>query len=156
PYLSDQWYLKVTDERLAGAALRAMSADQRDPHSPSPCTQGEGRGEGSSAAALGKGTLSPSLSLGTGRGSKAWQSKLRFYPARYAKTFQSWHENIRDWCISRQLWWGHRIPVWRLPEGRLADRLGNEEFAAAVAGMHELAQAGRVAIALRADAPDAP
>ncbi|MBI1368625.1 MAG: class I tRNA ligase family protein [Planctomycetes bacterium] len=49
-----------------------------------------------------------------GRGS--WEGELRFYPARYARTFQSWHENIRDWCISRQLWWGHRIPVWSRPK----------------------------------------
>ncbi|MEO1235808.1 MAG: class I tRNA ligase family protein [Planctomycetota bacterium] len=40
---------------------------------------------------------------------------LKFTPERYAKTFQNWHENIRDWCISRQLWWGHRIPVWVSP-----------------------------------------
>lgn len=47
----------------------------------------------------------------TGEGSGS-DAGLKFYPERYAKTFQSWHENIRDWCISRQLWWGHRIPVW--------------------------------------------
>jgi valyl-tRNA synthetase len=153
PYLSDQWYLKVTDDRLAGAALRAMSADQRENQSSTPCTQGEGRGEGSSSAE--KGTLSPSLSLGTGRGGNAWQGKLRFYPSRYAKTFQSWHENIRDWCISRQLWWGHRIPVWRLPEGRLADRLTSEEFATALATLNQWALRGRIAMAHRAEAPDA-
>jgi len=37
---------------------------------------------------------------------------LRFVPERFAKTYLGWMENIRDWCISRQLWWGHRIPVW--------------------------------------------
>jgi valyl-tRNA synthetase len=66
PYLSDQWFCKVTDPRMARAANAALDADQ-----------------------------------------------VRFFPERYAKTYRQWHDNIRDWCISRQLWWGHQIPVWR-------------------------------------------
>lgn len=37
---------------------------------------------------------------------------IRFFPARWEKVYDHWLENIQDWCISRQLWWGHRIPVW--------------------------------------------
>ncbi|MDM8206293.1 valine--tRNA ligase [Bacteroides gallinaceum] len=43
--------------------------------------------------------------------------ELKFYPPKYKNTYRNWLENIKDWCISRQLWWGHRIPAWYLPQG---------------------------------------
>ena len=43
--------------------------------------------------------------------------ELKFYPPKYKNTYKNWLENIKDWCISRQLWWGHRIPAYFLPEG---------------------------------------
>lgn len=42
---------------------------------------------------------------------------IKFYPSKYKNTYKHWLENIKDWCISRQLWWGHRIPAYFLPKG---------------------------------------
>src|SRR3954447_18411414 len=59
---------------------------------------------------------------------------IRFFPVHWEKVYAQWLENIRDWCISRQVWWGHRIPAWykvtrpsRLPEVAHASRLRNED-----------------------------
>ncbi|MBQ2970451.1 MAG: valine--tRNA ligase [Bacteroidaceae bacterium] len=47
--------------------------------------------------------------------------ELKFYPAKYKTTYNNWLENIQDWCISRQLWWGHRIPAYFLPTSEDAE-----------------------------------
>lgn len=45
--------------------------------------------------------------------------RIKIVPERFEKIYFNWLENIKDWCISRQLWWGHRIPVWYCPEGHM-------------------------------------
>ena len=55
--------------------------------------------------------------------------ELKFYPAKYKNTYKNWLENIQDWCISRQLWWGHRIPAYYYESEERKEK--SEKFAAA-------------------------
>ncbi|MFM8914117.1 MAG: valine--tRNA ligase [Flammeovirgaceae bacterium] len=55
------------------------------------------------------------------------KDEVKLYPAKFKNTYRHWMENVRDWCISRQLWWGHRIPAWYAPGGKFAVAETREE-----------------------------
>src|SRR5208283_521956 len=82
PRLSEQWFLKYPSVEKSRACVEQAEVGLAVPSEPR-------RG-----------------------GDTAPYQKMRFHPQRWAKVYDHWMENIKDWCISRQLWWGHRIPVW--------------------------------------------
>ncbi|MCB0738048.1 MAG: valine--tRNA ligase [Bacteroidetes bacterium] len=53
--------------------------------------------------------------------------EVQFHPAKFKNTYRHWMENVRDWCVSRQLWWGHRIPAWHLPNGEFVVAMNENE-----------------------------
>jgi valyl-tRNA synthetase len=61
------------------------------------------------------------------------QGRTRFVPANWQKTYFEWMRNIQPWCVSRQIWWGHRIPAWFGPDGEIFVEMSEEEAAAAAA-----------------------
>lgn len=68
------------------------------------------------------------------------QDEIQFYPPKYKNAYKNWIDNIRDWCISRQLWWGQRIPAWYDETGQLAAVAKTLEEAIAVSGKSDLKQ----------------
>jgi valyl-tRNA synthetase len=64
---------------------------------------------------------------------------VRFVPERWTKVYLDWMENIRDWCVSRQIWWGHRIPVWYCP-GKHAVAATEDPTSCPQCGSKELVQ----------------
>jgi valyl-tRNA synthetase len=62
------------------------------------------------------------------------EDKVQFVPDRFGRTYLDWMENIRDWTISRQLWWGHRIPVWHTEDGQYIVARSEAEAQAKAAG----------------------
>ncbi|MBQ3689372.1 MAG: valine--tRNA ligase, partial [Bacteroidales bacterium] len=68
------------------------------------------------------------------------EGKIKFHPEKYVNTYRNWLENIQDWCISRQLWWGHRIPAYFLPTAEGED----EKFVVALTAEEALEEARKI------------
>ncbi len=88
PRLSEQWFLKYPAVKESQACVE-QPGDSEGRVTRVPNQESQGLAE-----------LAPPM------------GKMRFHPERWAKVYDHWLTNIQDWCISRQLWWGHRIPVW--------------------------------------------
>ena len=103
PRLSEQWFLKYPSVEKSRACVEPA--------------------DGSAEHRLGTNTDDETRRDGARR-----SDKMRFHPQRWAKVYDHWMGNIQDWCISRQLWWGHRIPVWYPKPGKSEVRSPKSEI----------------------------
>ena len=116
PRLSEQWFLKYPAVPQSKACVEQEGSTGHWPVLSGDSPDGTGVGvqrQGDVAGSLGASTIPVGGSpTGTGGSPVPPSGKMRFHPQRWAKVYDHWLTNIQDWCISRQLWWGHRIPVW--------------------------------------------
>ena len=118
PYLSDQWFVKMSD-MASGPDLASGGRKPPDGSAESPASH-----QGADAP------RSPGLAQMAM--DAVTSGRVKFFPERYQDGYLAWLGEKRDWCISRQLWWGHRIPVWsrteHTPEGKRGKTLRVNNF----------------------------
>ena len=117
PRLSEQWFLKYPSVEKSRECVAQ---------------------EGSATVPVAASGVSPDASSRGGipfggtpngaDGTSALPGKMQFHPQRWAKVYDHWMEGIKDWCISRQLWWGHRIPVWYRKYKTEAESLSKDRY----------------------------
>ena len=116
PRLSEQWFLKYPSVEQSRNCVVQEGGTGHWPVPSGDSPDGTAAASATKSATTGGNATSPSIPVGgspTGTGGSPMPpGKMQFHPQRWAKVYDHWLSNIQDWCISRQLWWGHRIPVW--------------------------------------------